>query len=192
MQIRIDSSVSQFSEEINDLCGIDVNKCYQCGKCSAGCTVAQFIDESPTKLIRYIQLGQSDLVYNSKTPYICASCNTCSSRCPMDIDISKLMESVRISAKKNGKHPPVEEVDRFSRIYLDSVKNNGRLFELGLMIKYNLENKTPFKDAELGPVAIMNGKLGFIPQKIKNKDRMKNIFNKSKYFEEREVKKKNH
>lgn len=189
MQLKLDNNISQFAKEIEALSGCSVYDCYQCGKCSAGCPVSQFTDESPTRLIRLIQLNQKDMVLNSKTPYLCASCTTCSERCPMEIDVAKVMETVRILASREGVKPAVKEVTNFSDVFLGSVKSNGRLFEFGMTISFNLKNRTPLKDAMLGPVMLKKGKLGLAPQSIKNKERIKNIFANSFYFEPREEKK---
>jgi heterodisulfide reductase subunit C len=185
MQIKLDNSIDAFAKEIYDNTGINVYNCYQCGKCSAGCTVSSFIEESPTRLIRLIQLGQKDLVYQSKTPYLCATCITCSSRCPMDIDVAKLMESIRISAKKDGIEPPVKEIPAFSEAFLNPIKSNGKSFELGMMIGYKIKTITPFTDGELAPVMIKNNKLPFIPAKVKNKKRIRQIFERSEYFQKK-------
>lgn len=192
MHIKIDNHVNNLADELQDLCGVNVYDCYQCGKCSAGCTVSEFIQESPTRVIRLIQLNQKEAVFQSTTPYLCATCNTCSSRCPMEIDVAKLMESIRIASKKEGRKPAVKEVPRFSEIFLDSVKAHGRTYELGLTIKHNMANGTPLKDAELGPNMFLNGKLSLLPPKIKNKERIKKIFEKSDFFEPREKKDKGH
>ncbi|MCU7493640.1 MAG: heterodisulfide reductase subunit C [Ignavibacteria bacterium] len=189
MQLKLDNNVSQFADEIEALSGLNLYDCYQCGKCSAGCPVSQFTQESPTRLIRLIQLNQKETVLNSKTPYLCASCSTCSERCPMEIDVAKVMETVRILASREGVKPAVKEVVNFSGAFLDSVKSNGRLFEFGMTISFNLRNRTPLKDAMLGPVMLQKGKLGLFPQSIKNKEKIKNIFNNSSYFEPKEEKK---
>jgi heterodisulfide reductase subunit C len=192
MQIKLDNSICAFAKEIYDNTGIDVYNCYQCGKCSAGCTVSQFIEESPTRIIRLIQLGQKDFVYQSKTPYLCATCITCSSRCPMEIDVAKLMESIRIFAKKDGIEPPIKEIPAFSEAFLAPIKSNGISFELGMMIGYKIKTLTPFTDLELGPTMLKNQKLPLIPSKVKNKKRIKQIFNRSEFFKPKEKKQGSH
>lgn len=186
MQLKLDNNVSQFADEIESLSGLKVYDCYQCGKCSAGCPVGQFTEESPTRLIRLIQLNQRSAVLNSRTPYLCATCSACSERCPMEIDVAKIMETVRILGQREHVKSPVKEVAAFSGAFLDSVKSNGRLFEFGMTITFNLRNLTPLKDAMLGPVMLQKGKLALWPRSIKNRDRIKRIFEKSSYFEPKE------
>jgi heterodisulfide reductase subunit C len=54
------------------------------------------MDLLPNQIIRLVQLGQEEDLVNSKTIWLCASCFTCEARCPKGIDVSKLMEAVRV------------------------------------------------------------------------------------------------
>lgn len=177
-QITLNTLIDSFSNEIKTLSKVNAYECYQCGKCTAGCSVGDFLEETPNQMMRLIQLNLRDEALNSKTPFLCATCNTCTARCPMDIDIAKVMETIRILSEKEKKKN-VKEVSKFSKIFLDSIKNHGRLFELGLTARFNIENKTPFKDSELAPTLIFKGKLSLLPQKIKNRKRIKKIFDNS-------------
>jgi len=62
--------------------GIDITRCYQCGKCTAGCPMAQSMDYSPRQIVRLLQLGLADDALRSRTIWMCASCETCATRCP--------------------------------------------------------------------------------------------------------------
>jgi len=94
---------SDFIKEIEELSGQKVLKCYQCGKCSAGCPMVDAMDLLPNQIIRLLQLGQKDEILKSKTIWICASCFTCEARCPKGIDLSKLMEALRVVLLRKGK-----------------------------------------------------------------------------------------
>jgi len=82
--------------EIMERSNQDVNACIQCGKCTAGCPVVAAMDLLPREIMLYLQAGAEDKVAESKTPWICASCFTCSARCPRDLDLSRVMEAVRL------------------------------------------------------------------------------------------------
>jgi heterodisulfide reductase subunit C len=43
-----------------------------------------------------LQLGNRAALEEANTPWICASCHTCMVRCPRGIDITKLMEAIRL------------------------------------------------------------------------------------------------
>ena len=54
------------------------------------------MDLLPNQVIRLIQLGQFDDVLGSKTIWICASCFSCTARCPKGVDLAKIMEALRL------------------------------------------------------------------------------------------------
>ena len=83
-------------QKIEDLSGQKVLSCYQCGKCSAGCPMVSKMDLLPNQIIRLIQLGQIIDVINSKSIWLCASCFTCTARCPKGVDLAKVMEALRL------------------------------------------------------------------------------------------------
>jgi heterodisulfide reductase subunit C len=101
-------------------------------------------------------------------------------RCPEEIDIAKIMDSLRKLALE-AKIPVGEKrVVKFAEIFLDSIRKRGRVHELELVMKYNLALRQPFKDAQLGPVMFRRGKLGLLGHKIKELGKIKEIFQNSK------------
>lgn len=86
---------SQEIESILEICEQNLGSCYQCGNCSAGCPAADAMDILPNQVIRLLQLGQIEEIKKINTMFICASCITCTVRCPRSIDVAKVMEAVR-------------------------------------------------------------------------------------------------
>jgi len=85
-----------------EISGQSVRLCYQCGLCSAGCPMTHAMDLPPRKVMRLAQLGLAEDLEESETPWVCASCFTCSVRCPRGIDIARVMETIRqMSLRKN-------------------------------------------------------------------------------------------
>ena len=90
--------------EVEELSGQNLMACNQCGKCSAGCPAAAVMDLLPNQVIRYVQFGLEQ-VLESQSFWICAACQTCYARCPHGVDLSRIMEALRLIALgKSGDH----------------------------------------------------------------------------------------
>lgn len=172
-----------YVREIEEESGQKVSQCYQCGKCSGGCPMSFAMDYPPNQIMRMLQVGLLDEVLNSTTIWVCASCLTCSSRCPRGIDIAQVMDNLRMLATKRGTTAKGKNALIFHEVFLNSVKNNGRLYELGLAMQVNLKTGNLFKDAELGLPMFLKGKLKLLPHKIKGTDEINKIFAAAKQME---------
>ena len=99
-------------KKVEDISGQNLLACYQCGKCSAGCPMISLMDLLPNQIIRLIQLGQFNDVLNSKTIWLCASCFSCSARCPKGVDLAKVMEALRLLLlRKSTNYVELSEID---------------------------------------------------------------------------------
>ncbi|MEW6680748.1 MAG: 4Fe-4S dicluster domain-containing protein [bacterium] len=143
----------------------DLAKCYQCGKCSAGCPIASFMDYTPNRLIRFIQLERIEPVLKSKTIWLCALCKTCSVRCPKEIDLAGVMNRLRLISEEENVKPGEKNVFLFHKLFNQEIKKNGRLFELSLILKYNLFSGNPTKDILLGLLMFKKGKISLFHKK---------------------------
>jgi heterodisulfide reductase subunit C len=104
---------SHFVERIGEISGQNILACYQCGLCSAGCPASGAMDVAPNRIIRLVQLGLEGEIANSGTIWLCASCLTCSIRCPRGIDLARVMEALRLmSLRKNISHVNPAEIGR--------------------------------------------------------------------------------
>ncbi len=100
LTVKSQSAKAVFNEN-----GQNVNLCYQCRKCAAGCPVSYAMDHTPAQLIHYTRLGMDDIVLNSKTMWLCASCERCTIRRPQDVDVAKVMDAAKITALHQGIKP---------------------------------------------------------------------------------------
>lgn len=155
--------------------GTSINLCYQCGKCTAGCPVAFAMDYTPRQVIRLLQLGMIEKALESESIWICATCETCSARCPRGVDIASLMDALRREALKQKKVND-KKVAVFNKAFLGCVKNFGRSYEAGILMYHNILTKQFLKDAELGLPMMKRGKVSPFPEIILGKDEVKKIF----------------
>jgi heterodisulfide reductase subunit C2 len=183
-QIRLSEGAGRLMREVKVRSGVDLRKCYQCGECTAGCPMTPEMDAGPAKVLRFIQLGMEDAVFEVNTPWLCASCETCTSRCPNQIDIALVMDVVRQMARIQGKKIPVREPLVFQDVFLKSLEVHGKLFEPGLIGFYNLKSGHPFQDVGLGPKMILKGKLPLLPHFSKNRQKVREIFERARAYEQ--------
>lgn len=172
-----------FLSEVIEVSGQNLQACYQCQKCSAGCPVAYAMDILPNQILRHIQYGHRERVLGSKTIWICASCYTCSVRCPNEIDIARIMDSLREIALRSGIPPGEKEIPLFHSVFLDTIRSKGRIHELSLILQFKSKTKDFFKDARLGWKMYRKGKIKLFPSKFGGGKEIREIF---KGFEKRE------
>jgi heterodisulfide reductase subunit C len=121
-----------FINKIQEISQQNIGDCYQCGRCTAGCPFAEFMDEPPNRIIRYIQLGLKDDVLKAQGPWFCAACLVCETRCPRGVDIPRIMEAVRtihLRAK--------EQVIDIDRIDKELLKDAHPLVLMSALNKYS-------------------------------------------------------
>lgn len=126
-----------FTDDVVDLTGQHPAQCYQCGKCSAGCPLRAYMADPPNRVVRYLQLGCEDKALASATMWLCAGCQTCTTRCPQEFDLAGFMDAMRQLAARRGITPD-KDVAVFHRAFLAQVRNHGRAYELGLTLQYKL------------------------------------------------------
>lgn len=93
---------SDFVKKVTEISGQNILTCYQCGMCSSGCPMAFAMDLPPNQIIRLAQLGLEDDIAKSNTIWLCASCITCTIRCPKGVDVAKVMEALRLTTLRKN------------------------------------------------------------------------------------------
>jgi heterodisulfide reductase subunit C len=141
----------------------DVNACFQCRKCAVGCPVAFAMDLTPTQIIHAARLGLEDIVLGSKTIWLCASCQTCTTRCPQDVDIARVMDAARIIAMKKGVKPSVKSVKNFFHAAVMNIRRFGRMYELGLVMALKMKSGDLTKDMALAKQMFRKRKIKILP-----------------------------
>jgi heterodisulfide reductase subunit C len=160
--------------------GVEVMRCYQCGKCTAGCVLASEMNYPPSYLMRLLQTGTKEnyeKVLFSNSIWLCLNCENCLGRCPMEIDIPKMMDYLRTqSIETNKLHPDSKPIISFHQSFLDSIKQTGRLYEFGLIAAFKARTFRFAQDLSIAPSMFLKGKLHLLPEKIKDRRNMKRIF----------------
>ena len=158
-----DAKARPLAETVKAKIGENVDRCWQCVKCTAGCPLADQFDLTPNQVMRALQMNDES-VLASKTIWLCSSCYTCATRCPRDIDVTGVMDVLRIEARKRGIRAAVPEIPAFNALFMRLVRIFGRLPEAFLMLAFNLVRGKPVRDMRLGLQLFLRGRLNLLPK----------------------------
>lgn len=178
---------SDFLEEVEAESGIKVSACFQCRKCTNGCPVTFAMDLYPDQVMRFIQLGLKEEVRKSATIWVCSSCETCTTRCPNEIDIAGVMDFMKQWVVKEKGQPAEGKVLTFHQVFMKEIRKRGRVFETGLIGNYMLKSgdwyrkiidRSIIEEMHLGLTMVRKGRLNLLPRKIKGKEEIEKLFKK--------------
>lgn len=86
---------TQITRELAKYGGDTATKCFNCGNCTAVCSLTDEATSFPRKYIRFIQLGLTDKMKGSCEPWACYYCGDCIDTCPRDAEPGKMMMAAR-------------------------------------------------------------------------------------------------
>jgi heterodisulfide reductase subunit C len=175
------ASKPTFSDEISNLLyaaqGSPINACIQCGSCSGTCPVADYMDQTPRRLIGMINAGDKDAVLDCNTYWFCASCYHCTVRCPAEIDIAGVMYAVKRYSIWNKTYADDLVGPSFSEAWVKMIARSGRSYEpvLAPTYMFQLGTKEFFQEALNASKMVMKGKIPVLPPRIKRLENFKNM-----------------
>ncbi len=85
----------EFSKKLKNYGAFDLNACYNCGNCTAVCSLSTEDDSFPREMVRFSVLGLEDDIASSLKPWLCYYCGECSETCPRQAFPGELMMSLR-------------------------------------------------------------------------------------------------
>ena len=149
--------------------GQTIDKCIQCGTCSGSCPSSEAMDYGPREVIAALRAGMLDRVLKSNTVWLCASCYSCTVRCPAKIPFTDVMYELKRLGVKRKLCPSRTTNAIMSKAFMEVVNHRGRNAETELVRKYYLR-LNPF--LILGQVKLtwrlfVRGRLSFFPKTIK-------------------------
>ena len=178
--IKKNKTSRALKDAVERLSGVDLSICFQCKKCSNGCPVAHLAKTRPSEIMRLLHLGAGDELLASDLVWMCVSCETCSTRCPMGIDVAAVMDALRRLAIERGAPTPEGNVPLFNRAFLKTVETFGRSYEIGMITAYKLGTGKLMNDTDKFPAMLKKGKIPLLPPRGGDRKTVKRIFNKTK------------
>jgi heterodisulfide reductase subunit C2 len=168
-----------FIERINTLSDQTIQLCYHCHKCTAGCPVAEQMQYGPDRVLRMVQMGEKVKLLQSHDIWICVSCQTCGTRCPNEIDTSRVMAALREMAIEEKAAISEPDAVKFHKLFLGLLQYMGRMHEVSLLALQKLWTLNLFSDLDSGAQLFIKGKIPLKPHLVKNRQELKHIYEAS-------------
>jgi heterodisulfide reductase subunit C len=106
-KIVISEENEEFLARVTEISDQVITRCDQC--------------ITPSQMMRMVQLGQSE-VLKTKALWFCASCFTCTVRCPRGLDLSRVAEALRqIVLRQAVDHIKISEIPRDELVSLPQI-----------------------------------------------------------------------
>jgi len=142
----------------------------------------------PRKIIAMIRAGMRDEVLSSNSMWFCLSCYMCSCRCPRGVKPTELAHALESMATQQGFRIGGTSTPVMYRSFVSSIKANGRVHELGMMVKLYLSILpelithpiATIKMAPLGLKLFSHERLPLMPTRIKGREDLSRIIKKFK------------
>lgn len=149
--------------------GHKIKNCLQCGTCTGACPVAYAMDMTPRHIIGLFRAGRMEEVLRSKAIWLCASCYSCTVRCPMKIRVTDTMYAFKRLAMERGLHSRHFAIPALSRSFITTIGKYGRNYELGLVLRYYLKVGIGklFAGSGMGWNLFRHGRMGLWPKRIR-------------------------
>lgn len=150
--------------------GEKIDRCIQCGTCSGSCPTSGAMEYGPREIIAALRAGMLDRVLRSNTVWLCASCYSCSVRCPAKIPFTDVMYELKRLGIKYGIYPKRTTNAVMAKAFVEVVDNHGRNHEMKLITKYYFRTN-PLKilgQLKLTLKLFGRGRLGLFAHTIKD------------------------
>ncbi len=175
-KIPDDAPKRSLAAEVSERSGCDFQRCYHCRSCTNGCPFIQAMDYHPNAVLRLLQYGRRQEALTCKTIWICVGCHTCSSECPMAVNMAAIMETLRHMAVEEGVAIAKPEILDFHEEVLRSLERYGRAHKLGIMWRYKVQTRRWFRDLDVGLKMLARRKLDLRPSKVRDIDEIADLF----------------
>lgn len=157
--------------------GNPLNTCIQCGVCSGTCPVASFMDHTPRRMIAMIRAERKQQVLGSNTYWYCASCYSCTVRCPRGIDVAEMMYGLKRYSIWKGQHQENLIGPTFSETFVKTILGSGRSYEPVLatsyLFTYGVEDL--LQEAATATGLMLKGRMPLLRPRIKRLENFKRM-----------------
>ncbi len=180
-------SQDTFLNQINTLSGQQVQTCFHCHTCTAGCPLTNDMRFGPDRLLRLIELGDWYRTLTTEDIWLCAGCYTCTARCPNQIDVARVMDALRQMSMAAGFASPAPQITLFHRLYMGVVRILGRSHEAILLGLFKLRSFDLVSDLRPGLALFLKGKIPVLPRRFRGAASVRRIFHAAAQADQRRM-----
>ncbi len=90
------------------------------------------MDLHPAQVMHSIRLGREEAVLNSNSIWLCIGCETCSARCPQQVEPAAVMTAARLLAWQKGIQPKVKEISIYYKGFVSNMRLNGKIHDASI------------------------------------------------------------
>jgi heterodisulfide reductase subunit C len=157
--------------------GEKIDQCLQCGTCSASCPASEAMKYPPRKILAALRAGMLDQVFESPTVWLCASCYSCTVRCPAGIPFTEVMYELKRLGIRRGLLGKKSSGVALAETFMDGVYRYGRSSDAELICRYILRSHPAkaFSFAHLGWKLLRKGRLSLRTRKIAGIDGLRKM-----------------
>ena len=179
-----------FIKEVETSGPFQTEACFQCRKCTNGCPVTFAMDLYPDEVVRMVLLGQRQKVLGCQTIWVCAACETCTTRCPNEVRIAELMDCLKEMALEANISCPEPQILALHETFLKNVQKRGRVFEATFLPGYLLQSGELIRQLHDGTWAdqvkvawgmLSKGRMPLRPQKIKERKIIRQMISREEW-----------
>ena len=175
--------MTSFIDEVAAIPGGEhIRSCIQCGICSGACPAANEMEYPPRKIIAMIRADMRDEVLSSNSMWHCLSCFMCTVRCPRGVKPTEIAHALECLSSQQGFKVKGTTTPVMYRNFVNSIKSNGRVHEVGIMLRYYLTTNplAALKVVSVGLGLLLHGRLPLAPKRVKGREDLAKILQKFK------------
>jgi len=141
------------------------------------------MDYQPAQVLKMIQLGIREPLLKSSAPWLCVSCEACGTRCPNEIRLAPVKDTLKYIALEAGYAPPETTVYALHRAFVNSIKIFGRVHETTMLAEYVLRSKAIFSiilsSYDVAVTLLLKRKLPILPERVKALGQVKELYRRA-------------
>jgi heterodisulfide reductase subunit C len=136
-----------------------------------------YMDFTPRRIIGMIREGDRNDVVHSITPWVCASCYSCTVECPKQIPITGIMHALRRIALREKSYPKRFPIPVMEREFVDMVEKRGRSTESWLAVRMYMKTDPMqlVKHASVGQRLMRRGRMGLGLESIRDRAQLREL-----------------